>query len=56
MNESEAATGSLLFGLGVTRGDHNHDTLDSFKLTPANSESIDSEVDPLTRDSNDLGW
>ena len=53
-SESAAATGSLLFGLGAAGGDHNHDMSDSFKLTPA--KSVDSEADPLTRDSNDLGW
>ena len=46
-SESEAATGSLLFGLGVTRSDYNHNMSDSFtELTPANS--VDSEADPLS--------
>ena len=41
-SESGAATGSLLFGVGVTRSDYNHDMSGSFKLTPANS--VDSEA------------
>ena len=44
-SESEAATGSLFFGLGVTRGDHNHDMSDSFKLTPGPANTVASDLE-----------